>query len=177
MFELNATGMQWAAVGGPVSAGRAGTVTLALGPTGTPYVTYYDDDLGGRATDVPYIGFRDENRHARASVMRFNSASSKWEFVGGAGFSTGGAIFISPALTGDGTPYLAYGDSNLDDPAFVMRLNAAGTGWEAVGGGPISAGQVSGTTMTLGLNGVPQVTFVDAANRNTISVMKASFGP
>lgn len=212
VFKLNAAGTQWGVVGGgPVSTGRAGSVTLALGPTGTPYVAYYDDDIGGRATvmrlndagtgwsvigtagfspreiytpslaisaaDVPYLGFRDENQQARASVMRYNASATKWEYVGGAGFSTGGAIGTSLALAGDGTPYLAYGDSNLESRAIVMRLNAAGTGWEAVGGGPISAAKVNGPSLALGLYGVPHIAFGDALNGNTIGVMKASFDP
>ena len=100
-----------------------------------------------------------------------------------------------PTIVGDGgsRPYVLFfetdpGSGSLffganQDPAkiYVMRLNAAGTGWDEVGGGPANAMTSTDAAyprMTL-VNGVPWVTYFQVAlvdNAPEIQVRVATLG-
>lgn len=58
--------------------------------------------------NTPYIAFADRSVSDKATVMKFNG--SAWEAVGTEGFSDYSALYISIAISNDGTPYVAYND-------------------------------------------------------------------
>ncbi|MFG5775617.1 putative Ig domain-containing protein [Comamonas sp. J-3] len=156
VMRLNAAGTAWEAVGSVAfSAGRADYTTLAFGPDGKPYVAYQDAGNGYKAT-----------------VMRLNAAGTAWEAVGSAGFSAGQAYYTSLAFGADGQPYVAYGDMANGTKATVMRLNAAGTAWEAVGSAGFSAGQAYYTSLAFGADGQPYVAYRDGSRGDIASVMR-----
>ncbi|WP_028606033.1 choice-of-anchor U domain-containing protein [Ottowia thiooxydans] len=156
VMRLNSAGMAWEAVGGAgFSAGWADNPSLSFGPDGKPYVAYRDGANG-----------------LKASVMRVNSAGTAWELVGGAGFSADGAYFTSLTFGPNGTPHVAFRDAANDHKASVMRLNSAGTAWEAVGGAGFSAGVVFDTSLAFGPDGKPYVAYRDEANDNKARVMR-----
>ncbi|MET4576946.1 hypothetical protein [Ottowia thiooxydans] len=99
-------------------------------------------------------------------------ASDSWEVVGAPGFSAGPAGFTSLAFGPDGRPYVAFVDMAQGDKASVMRLNIAGTAWEAVGRSGFSEGGVHGTSLAFGPDGKPYVAYQDGAHGGKASVMR-----
>ncbi|WP_028601705.1 IPTL-CTERM sorting domain-containing protein [Ottowia thiooxydans] len=155
VMRLNSLGTAWEAVGGAgFSAGAANYTSLSFGPDGKPYVAYRDGANGNKA-----------------SVMRLNSLGTAWEAVGASGFSAGEAYFTSLAFGTGGQPYVAYQDIANGEKASVMRLNSAGTAWEAVGGAGFSAGGALYTSLAFGPDGKPYVAYLDKANGDKASVM------
>ena len=156
VMRLNSAGTGWEAVGpAGFSAGQAYYTSLAFGGDGKPYVAYHDTAHGFKAT-----------------VMRLNSAGTGWEAVGPSGFSAGVVHFPSLAFGGDGKPYVAYQDAATGGKATVMRLNSAGTGWEAVGPSGFSAGQAYYTSLAFGPDGKPYVAYQDTAHGFNATVMR-----
>ncbi|MET4576947.1 IPTL-CTERM sorting domain-containing protein [Ottowia thiooxydans] len=160
VMRLNSEGTAWEAVGGAgFSAGAAYYTSLAFnpGPDGKPYVAYWDNADDGKA-----------------SVMRLNSEGTAWEAVGGAGFSAGAAYYTSLAFSPgpDGKPYVAYRDDVNGGKASVMRLNSAGTAWEAVGAAGFSAGVADFTSLSFGPDGKAYLVYRDSAHGNIVTVMR-----
>jgi len=93
-----------------------------------------------------------------------------WVDVGNAGFSTGGALYTSLALTSDGTPYVAYQDESNSYKATVMKYD--GSAWVTVGNAGFSAGQANYLCFALESNGTPYVAYADGANSNKATVKK-----
>lgn len=161
VMRLNLAGTGWEFVGGAgLSMGEVHSPSLALSSTG-----------------VPYIAFQDEARAKKATVMRLNAAGTAWETVGGAGFTPDAAIHTSLTLSNTGVPYVAFKDIANGSKATVMRLNAAGTGWETVGNPGISAGEALFTSLALSGAGVPYVAYSDLVNDYKATVTKTSFDP
>ncbi|WP_169458036.1 hypothetical protein [Ottowia thiooxydans] len=156
VMRLNGAATEWESVGGAgFSANVAVFTSLAFSPEGKPYVAYADTAHGGKA-----------------SVMRLNSMGTAWESVGGAGFSAGNAVSPSLAFGPEGKPYVAYASEANGHKASVMRLNSAGTAWEAVGGAGFSAGATSNTSLAFGPDGKPYVAYTDIANGYKASMMR-----
>ena len=81
---------KWVVVGNAdFSAAGAGFTSLALDSTGTPFVAYYDDSVGGKATVQKFV------------------AGNGWTVVGTEAFSAGRAEYTSLALDSTGTPLVA----------------------------------------------------------------------
>ncbi|HKP98388.1 MAG TPA: putative Ig domain-containing protein [Fibrobacteria bacterium] len=154
--RLNASGTGWEIVGGAgLSAGKAYFTSLVMSPAG-----------------VPYIAFSNEADSGKAIVLRLNTAGTAWDTVGGAGFSAGGANYISLALTSGGMPYIAFVDGAYGAKATVMRLNTAGTFWETVGGAGFSAGTAYYPSLAITRGGTPYLSFRDGANGGKATVMR-----
>ena len=128
--RLNAAGTAWEqVVGGPSPINHAdnrdvfGVSLTAIG--GVPYVAWSEDD-----------GTNYELR-----VSRLNAAGTAWqEVVGGPSpiNHAGDRNATDPSLTAiGGVPYVAWHeDDGTNDELRASRLNAAGTAWEQVVGGP-----------------------------------------
>ncbi len=101
-----------------------------VGPVGiyglgaTVNTRYATIDIG--PNDVPWVGFCDQMADA-VNVMKFNSGTDAWEFVGPANFADGAQAHLK--FDGTMTPYVAciynYG-------AYVYRWD--GANWQPVGG-------------------------------------------
>ncbi|MET4576945.1 hypothetical protein [Ottowia thiooxydans] len=156
VMRLNIDGTAWEAVGGTgFSKGGVYETSLAFGPDGKPYVAYRDGAHGGKA-----------------SVMRLNSAGTAWEAVGAAGFSVGTASDASLAFGPDGRPYIAFLDHGIQAKARVMRLNSAGTAWEAVGRSELSKGAAVFTSLAFSPEGRPHVAFADRSHGSKARVVR-----
>ncbi|HKP94316.1 MAG TPA: Ig-like domain-containing protein [Fibrobacteria bacterium] len=153
---LNNAGTEWVVVGGAVFSpnGTTGDITLKLSSTGVPYIAFQDRANGNGV------------------VMRLNDAKMGWETVGGTGFSSSGAAYISLALSSTGVPYVAFRDASNANKAMVMRLNDPKTGWVVVGGGAFSPSLAEYPSLALSGTGVPYVAFQDATNANKATVMR-----
>jgi len=68
------------------------------------------------------VAYEDGGNSDKATVMRYNGTG--WETVGLAGFSAGSPYYISLALDGGGTPYVAYMDWGNDKKATVMAYGS-----------------------------------------------------
>jgi hypothetical protein len=122
------------------------------------------------SSGMPYVAYEDVANDYKASVMRFNSATSSWEQVGAAGFSIGGAGMPSFALDSSDTPYVAYEDFANDKKVSVMRFN--GTDWEQVGMAGFSPSATYYISVTFDSGGTPYVAYEDSANGYKASVMR-----
>jgi len=107
----------WQNVGQPgFSAGIINWTSLAVNPSGQPYVAYVDQGNSNKAT-----------------VMKFDG--TQWMNVGAPGFSAGTAVFTSLAMSSTGQPFVSYMDYGNATKASVMTYN--GTSWVYVGN-PVS---------------------------------------
>jgi hypothetical protein len=114
--RLSAAGTEWEDVGNPISSvGFPSSLSLA--------------SIGG----VPYLAWGDTGIH----VSRLNDAGTAWEPVGPATPPSAGSG-VDPSLAEiGGFPHVAYTDTSGPNTEIrVSRLNDAGTGWQAVAGGP-----------------------------------------
>ena len=144
-------GSSWAVVGNSgFSAGRAPSISLAMAPDGTPYVSYVDVANGNKAT-----------------VMKYNGSS--WGAVGSAGFSSGTTNLTSMAIAADGTPYIAFQETN--NKATVMKYDGSTNSWLTVGNAGFSVGTTAYNSLAL-YNGMPYVAYQDGANGGKATVMK-----
>jgi len=142
----------WQNVGNPhFSAGEAIYTSLAISPSGQPYVAYYDGGNSGKAT-----------------VMKFDGTN--WTNVGNAGFSAGVAHWISLVFNPiDGQPYVAFGDDAHSGKATVMKFD--GTNWVNIGIAGFSAGQASWVSLAFSSSGQPYVAYTDYGNSIKATVM------
>jgi hypothetical protein len=154
----NATG--WATVGtAGFSEASANYEKLAFDKSGTPYVAYRSGPEG------------------KAVVMKYTGAEGTgWESVGSQYFSGGMAAFVSLVIDSDGTPYVAYKNTNyaenIMNAAVMKYTGGSGTGWESVGSGDISEGSVRHTSLALDRDGALWLAYEDEANSNKLSVKK-----
>ncbi|MEI7024762.1 S-layer homology domain-containing protein [Paenibacillus sp. y28] len=89
-----------------ISTGYAANVSLEVAPNGTFYV-----------------GYRDHGNSSKTTVMRYDSDSNTWVYVGKDGFSPSAASVASLSLASDGTPYMAYTDWDNSNNVTVMSYN------------------------------------------------------
>lgn len=101
--------------------------------------------------------------------------AQQWEQVGRTPQSTVTPVSAtSLVFSPDGTPYIAYkhgAGANLNR-AGVKRLNAAGTGWESVGGAAVSPGSVSTVSLAFAPDGTPYVAYEDRLNGSRANVKR-----
>ena len=84
--------LMWQNIGNAgFSTGQAGCLSLALNPSGEPFVA-----------------FRDGMNPSKVTVMKFDGTN--WMNVGNAGFSAGGTNFLSLKFSPSGQPYVAFQD-------------------------------------------------------------------
>lgn len=145
---IGATG--WETVGeAGFSVGAASYTSLAIDSRGILYAAYVDIANGGKATVMKYTGI----------------SATGWETVGNAGFSMGGAPYLSLAIDSIGTPYVAYKDNANSEKATVMKYTGIGAiGWEAIGNTAFSVGGVNYTSLDINSRGVPYVAYEDLGN-------------
>jgi len=123
-------------------------------------------------TGTPYLAYADSINSYKATVIKYNGTS--WVMVGSAGFSTiianaNEQDYLSIAIDGAGTPYLAYTD-DISSKAFVMKFN--GSSWVTVGSAGVSTGAASATSIAIDANEVPYIAYTDGANADKATVMK-----
>jgi len=106
VMKYDSSTSSWTAVGSVgFSAGAASVISLAISPSGVPYVAFEDDANSGKVT-----------------VMKYEASSSTWKTLGRAGISSGLATFNSLVIDSSGVPYVAFTDSTNYDKASVMRF-------------------------------------------------------
>ncbi len=147
------------ASGGGISnnGGNSTYPSLAVDPSGMPYVAWADNSSG----------------NVEIYVRRWNGTA--WVEVG-AGSASGGGISHSEgessepsmAIAPDGTPYVAWQDGDIwGREIFIRRWN--GTEWEEVGAGSASGGGISQTddsvsnspSLAIASNGTPYVAWYE----------------
>jgi hypothetical protein len=112
--------------------------------------------------NIPYLVYRDNTYSNKASVMRYNLSKAAWENVGNPGFTFQLSDITQLPIAFSGTiPYVAFIDGSLSGKATVMKLNSAGTGWEAAGPAGFSSDRVTGQ-VSLAVNGsTPYIMYFD----------------
>lgn len=118
----------WSSVGADnFTAGTASFVSIAVTPSGTPYVAFSDGSQGGKTTIMTYDG-------------------AQWTVVGTAGISSGTASHHSLLVDAAGNPVVAFVDAGNGYKTTVMRYQPPCTG---------DPGPVTGSTgcVTFNYNG------------------------
>jgi hypothetical protein len=134
-------GTAWITVGNQgISAAGGDFPSLAMDANGMPYVAFQDAD----GTNGNSFGL---------TVMKYDG--SAWQTAGNATFSTGGVEQPSLAIDPNGTPYVAYQNSNPDLTISVMKYN--GASWTPVGGAGISADPEEQPSLAIDGSGTPYV--------------------
>ncbi|WP_423149068.1 gliding motility-associated C-terminal domain-containing protein [Rubrolithibacter danxiaensis] len=105
------------------------------------------------ATDqnnVLYVVYKDGAATGKATVKRFDAATSSWETVGKAGFSGGTVFYTAIAINKNNVPFVVYRDGSNTDKATVQRFK--NEAWETVGAEGFSTGAAAFTAIALGYN-------------------------
>ncbi|MDX2188359.1 MAG: T9SS type A sorting domain-containing protein, partial [Bacteroidota bacterium] len=148
---LSFNGSNWGAVGGVgTSEGYLTYQSLAISPSGVPYVAYQDDVNGFKTT-----------------VLSFNG--SNWGAVGSVGINAGSAEYQSLAISPSGVSYVAHQDYINGFKTTVLSFN--GSYWGAVGSAGISSGRAESQSLAISPSGVPYVAYQDDANRSKTTVL------
>jgi len=138
-------GSSWSSVGSEgFSSGEISYISLALDSLDTPYIAY----SGG--TTVPGI---------KATVMRWSG--SAWTEVGTGGFSAGTADYVSLAISGDDTLFVAFKDGSTGGNATVMKYD--GSGWITVGTEALTTNTANYLDLALDPEGIPFLAFKDGS--------------
>ncbi|MDQ0919460.1 InlB B-repeat-containing protein [Paenibacillus sp. V4I5] len=96
----------------------------------------------------------------------YAAATSKWEPVGGAGFSTG-ETWDPSLFVYNGTPYVAYIEGNNNT---VTVKKYSGSSWEPIGSPISTSWATAGSTSLYVDNGIPYVAYRDGLNSDKITV-------
>lgn len=117
-------GVSWTPLGTPGFTPAAALYPrIAIAQDGTIYIAYADASL----PDATNVG--------KATVRRFDPASSTWNQVGSPGFSAFGAANLALTLDRTGVPWIAY--YRHHSAIVVMRFD--GTSWVTTPGSPCGA--------------------------------------
>jgi hypothetical protein len=147
---------EWVMVGPPgFTDAEVNFLTLAVDPSGKPYIGYYDEELGGKPT-----------------VMRYKPEAGTWEIAGERGFTSDMTAGNVIATDRQGRPYLAFTDRN--DFTFkltVMTLDSS-ENWQPVGGAGFSPGQASWPSLAFNAQDRPYVAFSDEERGGSVRVMR-----
>jgi len=148
--KYDETTRQWEPVGnGDISAGAGGYMKLAIDNRGNPYVVYVDSVNNSKVT-----------------VKKYDETTDQWEPVGSNGVvSAGMAAYSSIAIDSNGTPYVAYEDTNNGNAATVKTYDETTDQWEPVGSnGVVSTGWSPYTSIAIDSNDTPYVVYRDGYN-------------
>lgn len=137
--DINA---QWTVVGTPnFTAGAAFISKIALD-----------------SSDVPYLAFQDVGNSSKATVMKFDSASSTWLTVGAAAFSSTYISDFSFALDKYGVPYFAYKGS-IDEDYKISIMKFDGTNWVFLGQPKFSTDRAEFISLAISPDNIPYVVY------------------
>lgn len=120
---------------------------------------------------TPYLGYYDELRTGRASVMRYAGPSEGWLPVGELGFSRAQASQTLIAIDSGGRPYLAYIDGFENTFKATVRSFAAGT-WTPLGDEGFSTGQALSLNLAINPDGVPYVAFSNHDQGSALNMLR-----
>ncbi len=156
VMKYNSTDDSWENVGTPAfSNGQSVYTSLAIDDSGAPHVTFREEGDAG------------ENK---AVVMKYDSSSDSWTYLGGGGFSPGQAQYPCLAFDNSGTPYVAFADDTRSRKAVVMKYN--GSTWENVGNVAFSQGNAYYNNLVFDSSNTPYLAYSDWGNSRKATVMK-----
>lgn len=142
LVVMKYNGTSWVQVGGPASGGDVPTVETEQ------WRQWLSIDFDSQ--NKPYVAYQMLNNQRRAAVRRWSGSS--WVPVGGTGFSSGAADYMSMAIDRNDVPLVVFRDGQSGTRLTVMRYAPS----------PITycKGVVSslGCTPVIGASGIPSVT-------------------
>lgn len=117
---------------------------------------------------TPYVSYRDYGASYKASVMKYNSASSSWQVLGEQGFSASMHDAYQCLAVFNGTPYLAARGTNAKTTLYKFD----GSNWAPLGTDGLSTGTAFYPTVKFDPNGVPHIAFSDDGEGGKAILMK-----
>lgn len=142
-------GDDWVPVGNGISGGSAAFTSLYI-DEGTLYLAYADGSESDKVT-----------------VVKYDEGSDDWVPVGNKGFSSGPASYNISLIVNEGTPYVAFTDTDRTNQATVMKYDAGTDEWVALGSGDQYAYYLSLSVY----NGVLNVAYQDGRQNLRATVM------
>lgn len=120
---------------------------------------------------TPYLGYYDELRSGRASVMRYPGQVEGWMPVGELGFSRDKANSTVIAIDSGGTPYLGYVDGFENTHKATVRQFVSGT-WKPLGEECFSSGQPLSLNLAVSPKGAPYVAFSNHDQGGALNMLR-----
>lgn len=109
---------QWKMVGDiALSNGIAQYTSIAISPTGAPYIT-----------------FADQGNNGRTKVMTYDKNTNHWRVVGDAGISVGSSQYNNIAIATDGKVDVAFKDTGSNNKATAIYFDATTQQWKPLAG-------------------------------------------
>jgi hypothetical protein len=145
-----------------------GSIGFSAGDVYAPSLYVYEG--------TPYVAYQDGGNSNKATVMKYTGeGATGWQAVGSAGFSVSG-VYDPSLYVYNGTPYVAYRDSNKSHKATVMKYTGEGaTGWQSVGSIGFSASVAYDISLYV-YDGMPYVAYMDGGDMCKATVMKYEDG-
>jgi hypothetical protein len=138
---------QWKMVGDiALSNGIAQYTSIAISPTGVPYIT-----------------FADQGNDGKAKVMAYDKAVNHWRVVGNAGISVGSSQYNNISIAPDGKVDIVFKDAGSDNKATAIYFDATTQQWKPLAGNSalISEGEANHISLALSKDGTPYITYAD----------------
>ncbi len=152
----------------PLTAAATGQYTGRNLPQSTAYTACFTAE---DATLIPVTPVRVNLTTTAAATF----TTPTWSYVGSAGFSAGAVAYTSLAYAPDGTPYVAYQESDSPTKKAVVK-KYDGSSWVTVGSNDVSTGQADYISLAFAPGGTPYVAYSDKDNSSKATVMKLSGG-
>jgi hypothetical protein len=116
--------------------------------------------ISGLTTDAYYsfiVAAKNENGEGAASAAVSAKIQGRWEILGAAGFSAGGAASTELAVAPNGTVYVVYKDAAKGDKATVKYYGPGG--WTTLGAAGFSAGIIASPRIAIDSSNVVYVAY------------------
>ena len=148
-------GSVWDTVGtAGISIGSVNSLSMTLDKNGTPYVSYTEDYLGGQVC-----------------VKKFDGTN--WINLGPTDYINYGTSYFASITTDiNGTPYVAYNEYDYLQGNRINVQKFDGTNWSLVGPPNFSPYHATMGSISIDINLIPYVCYMDADNNNSITVKK-----
>lgn len=150
---------------------KAGNAWNVVGDSGFTDAECNFMTLAVDGAGTPYLGYYDELRTGRASVMRYGGPSEGWMPVAELGFSRAQASSTVIAIDPGGRPYLGYVDGFENTFKATVRRFASGT-WAPLGEEGFSAGQPLSLNLAISPDGAPYVAFDNSDQGGALNMLR-----
>ena len=161
-WKYSSSSNSWSRFGYNFTANGTKETTIAISSENIPYMAYWEDANGDKASVMKYDRVYDW----------MGGSWLEWTNVGTAGFSAGAVKYTSITLNSANTPYVAYKDLANGGKATVMKYHDNNDTWAPVGQAGFTAGTAEFVSLAIDDSDTPYVAYNTSTNSGGINVMK-----